>query len=101
MKSLLGPFITSPCLKLGGKGEKSKGLTICGPLMPPQLIPSFFLPHTPRLSRYSVSIRQFKCPQCVQYTGGLEFINEQKQRKDGPHHLGNGSSSELKRKKIN
>lgn len=50
MKSLLGPFITSPCLKLGGKGEKSKGLTICGPLMPPQLILSFFLPHTPSLS---------------------------------------------------
>lgn len=88
MKSLLGPFITSPCLKLGGKGEKSKGLTICGPLMPPQLIPSFFLPHTPRLSRYSVSIRQFKCPQCVQYTGGLEFINPPETEEGWPSSFG-------------
>ena len=75
MKPLLSPFITSPCLKLDGKGEKSKGLTICGPLMPPQFIPYFFLPHTPPLSIRDTQSALENFPSWLQNSNALSVFN--------------------------
>ena len=75
MKSLLGPFIASPCLKLDGKGEKSKGLTICGPLMPLHCIPSFFVPHTPPLNIRDTQSALENFPSWLQYSNALSVFN--------------------------